>query len=308
MLELREIKCLLALSEQLHFGRTARELYMSQSRVSRTVSEMERKVGGRLFERTSRTVQLTSLGSELIDRLRPLYEQMTDAYEDVVTRADGAEGTVRLGFVATAGGVYATKLMRAAREALPECRVVLREVPCDDALDLLRQGQTDMLIAQLPVHDADMTVGPLIGKESRVLAVPLDHPLAIRDSVSPADIAEETVFRPVGPGSAHREDPRMPWESPSRPGRQRGQDVRTFQEILTLVAAGQGVAPLTESAARYHARPDTVFVPLTGLPDVHMALIWRSVEENRLVRALAACGRRLTEEAALTRAGAAHSH
>lgn len=301
MLELREIRCVLALSEQLHFGRTAHELRMSQSRVSRTVREAEQKVGGRLFERTSRNVRLTALGAELIDRLRPLYEQMANAYADVVTRTGGASGTIRLGFIGIAGGVHAARLIRTAQDALPDCRLILREVPCGDPLALLHRGQVDAVVVQLPVETRGVTIGPVVGREPRVLAVAPDHRLAGRDSVSVKDIADETVLQPVGAAAEYWRDIRLFWATPPGRGQQHDQEVRTCQEVLSLVAAGQGVAPLTESTARRHARPDTVFVPL-DLPDAQVALVWRSMEENELVRALAACGLRMSEEPVLARA------
>lgn len=296
MLELREIECLITLSEQLHFGRTAHELHISQSRVSRLLRDAEQKVGGQLFDRSSRHVRVTALGQVLIDRLRPLYEQLNDAYSEAVAQSRGTAGTTRLGFTGAAGGGYAAKLIRAARTYAPECRIVLREVPCVDLLGPLRRGEVDMLVARLPIREPDLTVGPVLGHEPRVLAVALDHPLAGRVSVRIEDIAGETVFRLANTAPSYWRDHQVPLVTPAGRTLRLGQEVRTCQEILSLTAAGQGVAPLAESVARYYAQPDVAFVPIRDLPTTSVALVWRTTEENARIRALAYCGRQLGAE------------
>lgn len=119
VLELREIECLITLSEQLHFGRTGSKLRISQSRVSRLLRDAEQKVGGQLFERSSRHVRMTALGKLLIDRLWPLHEGLNDACADAVALSRGTAGTARLGFTGAAGGGYAARLIRSARAYAP---------------------------------------------------------------------------------------------------------------------------------------------------------------------------------------------
>ncbi|WP_079062821.1 LysR family transcriptional regulator [Peterkaempfera griseoplana] len=289
MLELREVECLLTLSEQLHFGRAARELRISQSRVSQTLRHVEQRVGGQLFERTSRQVRLTALGAILVERLRPLYEQMTTAYAEAVAHARGVAGTTRLGFTGAAGGGYAADLVRSVRTHAPECEITLHEVACGDLLGPLRRGEVDILVARLPIDEPDLTVGPLLGEEQRVLAVALDHPAAQLASVSIEEAARDTVFALATTAPAYWRDYHLPLVTPGGRSLRQGQEVQTCQEILSLVAAGRGVAPLAESVARYYAQPDVVFVPIRDLPTTSVALIWRTAEENARIRAVAAC-------------------
>ncbi|MFE4868247.1 LysR family transcriptional regulator [Streptomyces sp. NPDC056682] len=296
MLELREIECLITLSEQLHFGRTGSKLRISQSRVSRMLRDAEQKVGGQLFDRSSRHVRMTALGKLLIDRLRPLYEELNEAYADAVALSRGTAGTARLGFTGAAGGGYAARLIRTARICAPECQVVLREVPCGDFLGPLRRGEVDVLVARLPLNEADLTVGPVLGTERRVLAVALDHPLAQRSFVHIEDIADETIFRLASTAPGYWQDHQVPRVTPAGRTMRLGQEVQTCQEILSLTAAGQGVAPLAESVARYYAQPDVAFVPIRDLPATSVALIWRTAEENARIRALAYCGRQIGGE------------
>ncbi|WP_205121414.1 LysR family transcriptional regulator [Tenggerimyces flavus] len=95
-MELREIEIFLTLADELHFGRTAERLYLSSSRISQTVRTLEARVGGELFERTSRRVLLTPLGERLRDRLRPAYDEIYRAFAEVREVASGITGQLRI--------------------------------------------------------------------------------------------------------------------------------------------------------------------------------------------------------------------
>ncbi|MFI1253624.1 LysR family transcriptional regulator [Streptomyces netropsis] len=293
MIELREVQCLLALSEQLHFGRAARELQVSQSRVSQTVRKVEQRIGGRLFERTSREVRLTTLGAHFIDQLQPLYKQLVTVYDQAVSDARGLAGATRLGFTGAAGGRYVADLIRALRTDAPEWEIVLREVACGDLLGPLRRGEVDVLAAALPVDEPDLTVGPVIAHEPRMLATALDHPAAQRGSISIEEIADDTVFELANTAPDYWRAFHLPTVTPAGRVLRRGQTVTTCQEILTLAAAGQGVAPMLESVASHYARPDVAFVRIHDLPVAPIALIWRTAEENTRIRALAESAARM---------------
>ncbi|MFF2073808.1 LysR family transcriptional regulator [Kitasatospora sp. NPDC058162] len=297
MLDLQEMRTLLALGEELHFGQAARRLGVSQSRVSQTLRDVERRIGGRLFERTSRQVRLTGLGASLIDRLKPLYQEMATVYSDTVAQARGVDGRLRLGFTGAAGGAYASGLIRAGRAYAPECDITLHEVACSDLLGPLRRGEVDVLVVRLPIEEPDITVGPVIGLESRLLAVALDHPVAERQSISIEEIAHETVFALANTAPDYWRDFHVPLATPGGHPLRRGQEVQTCQEILSLVAAGKGVAPLAESVARYYAQPDVAFVRIHDLPPAPVTLIWRTAEENARIRALAECAARMADTA-----------
>ena len=115
-MDLAQIEAFLILCEELHFGRTAERLYVSQPRVSRLIADLESDIGGVLFERTSRRVALTPLGVRLRDRLAPVYEQLTAALAEARTAARSPAGLLRLGFAATTAGPPA-----AGWSGLPAC-------------------------------------------------------------------------------------------------------------------------------------------------------------------------------------------
>ncbi|MGW9048132.1 LysR family transcriptional regulator [Streptomyces lydicus] len=295
MFELREIKCVLVLSEQLHFGRTARVLHVSQSRVSQTVADIEQRLGAQLFERTSRRVVLTALGIDLIAQLRPLYEQLTALYSETVAMARGMDGTLRLGFVGAAAGRHATDLTKEFQRMVPECGVTLHEIHFDDLFGPLRRNEVDLMVVRLPVREPDLKVGPVIASESRVLAVPLGHPVAMRQSVSFEEVAAETVFSAAGTAPDYWWEYHVPSETPDGRKLRRGQQVSTCHEVLSLVAAGHGVAPMSESAAHYYYRSDVAFVHINDLPPTHVSLVWRAAAENKKIRALLRCATQQVE-------------
>jgi DNA-binding transcriptional LysR family regulator len=126
--ELREIEVFLVLSEELHFGRTAERLHLSQSRVSQSIQAMESRVGGALFERTSRRVRLTALGAQLCDGLRPGFDQIRRAVAEARDTACGPSGELRIGLLTlAAGGAAFDTLVGGFEQRFPACRVEVLE-------------------------------------------------------------------------------------------------------------------------------------------------------------------------------------
>src|ERR1700754_2831160 len=104
MLERHELDAFVTLAEELHFGRTAQRLRVSTTRVSQTISKRERRVGVPLFNRTSRRVELTAVGRDLYDDVRPAWAQIGAAFQRAVEAGRGVFGTLNVGFVGAAGG------------------------------------------------------------------------------------------------------------------------------------------------------------------------------------------------------------
>jgi DNA-binding transcriptional LysR family regulator len=269
----------LTLAEQLHFGRTAEKLLVSQARVSQVLKRVERGIGADLFHRTSRRVELTPLGRQLHAELGPLYAEMERAVNRAKAAARGIDGVLRVGFLGSGAGQLTRDIQRTFRERAPGCEVRMREVQFADPLGPLRAGEVDVLFTRLPVEEPDLTVGPTVTSESRVLAVPCHHPLAHRERVSLEDAAGERFFGVAGGAApAYWWDAHVPRRTPGGAVLERGQDVSTFQELLSLIAACQGVSPLVASVATYHPRPDLAYVPLTDVEPSEVALVWRTGE------------------------------
>ncbi|GAA0937487.1 LysR family transcriptional regulator [Nonomuraea longicatena] len=285
-MELRDIEIFLTLAEELHFGRTAERLHVSQARVSQAVSRQERRIGVALFDRTSRRVALTPVGRRLREDLRQAYDLLQEGLARAEASGLGAARTLRLGVFGHAG--YELRpLVEAFRARYPGSDVQFSEVTGGDPFAALRAGDADAHVLWLPVAEPDLTVGPTVLVGGRVLAVSAGHPLAERGSASLEDLADNHVAD-LGPAAPEYWVASMiPIRTPLGRRIPRGPVARTFHEILALVAAGDCVHPLGEIAARYNSPPGVVFVPVHDAPALRFALVWPSSGDSRPIRALA---------------------
>jgi DNA-binding transcriptional LysR family regulator len=276
--ELREIRVFLTLCEELHFGRTAERLRISQTRVSQTIQELEAKIGAPLFERTSRHVALTGGGARLHEEVVPAYEQMTGVLRRAHAASGEITGTLRVGqLTAPSGGPRLLRIVEAFSARHPACEVEVSSASLEDPFGDLRRGEMDLMASWLPLEQPDLVVGPVLFSEQRVLLVSRDHPLAGLSEVSLEDLADYRVPRmPRIPNELH--EVWFPSRTPS--GRVipsvelhlRGQDVG---HLAARIARREFVHPTVPSTARYLADPSLVCVPINGLPPLRSGLVWR---------------------------------
>jgi DNA-binding transcriptional LysR family regulator len=284
-----QIEAFLVLCDELHFGRTAERLHVSQPRISRLVAALESTIGGALFDRTSRRVTPTPLGAQLRDELLPAYEQLTTALAAARTAARSPAGPLRLGFAATTAVPAVDQLVMAFERAHPDCTVSLREVPLVDSYTPLRSGEIDVLACWLVLDEPDLTLGPTIAEYPRVLAVAADHQLAHEQSVSVEVLGDYPVPNWAYEGTADRVRQAMvPSHTPSgRPVRIHPTPIRTVGETASLIARGQVVAPTVTSMRHRFGNNQITLVPIHDLPPMPLGLIWCTSHENTRIRALA---------------------
>ncbi|MDT0343137.1 LysR family transcriptional regulator [Streptomyces litchfieldiae] len=268
-LEIREIECFLALAEELHFGRAGERLYVSGTRVSQLLSALERRIGARLVERTSRRVALTPLGERFLAELRPAYAALRETIEAARAAARGISGKLRIGFQGTSD----ERLLRAIaafESAHPGVTTEVSEIPLADPFGPLRRGEVDAAVVLLPMAEPDLVLGPVFPPQRQTLAVSVRHPFAGREALTADDIAvtDAAMIAPDLPAPEY-------WRRAQAPTNRPGPRVRTLQEGLGLVAAQRGVMLLCRPTAEYHGRWDIAFVPVTGLPDSMLGLVTR---------------------------------
>ncbi|NGY62616.1 LysR family transcriptional regulator [Lentzea sp. NEAU-D13] len=277
-MERREIEIFLALAEELHFGRTAQRLLVSQARVSQTIARLERRFGVALFERTSRRVALTPVGAALYADVRAGHDRIERGVAAAVAAGRGITGVLTVGLEAPAVAELAAPVFTRFREKNPGVEIVFRETGFTDPLDLLRSGEVDVAVTNAPVgpDEAGLEEGPLLYTEPVVLAVAREHRLAARTAVTLDDLDGEVVFRAGRRAAPYRRDPEPP--APA-----------TLLDLMARVAAGEGVCPLAAHAADYFARPTLAMVPFAaGSPPVRWVLCWRTGARTARVAALAA--------------------
>jgi DNA-binding transcriptional LysR family regulator len=273
--ELREIRVFFALAEELHFGRTAERLQLTPSRISQTLRELETKLGGRLVNRTSRSVALTPLGERFLDEAKPAYEQLRRALERTQASNHTLDGSLRLGLLAAnSGGPHLTALLDLFEQRHPECEVIVSEVFFTDPLGPLRRGEINVMATRLPIEQPDLTVGPTLAREPMVLAVARDHPLADRHRVSIEELADYRVA-PITDSPKELIDAVMPRRTPrGRQIRRLSRRPRTPHELTTLIVRGRIVHPTVPSFAEYFGHPGIVYVPISDMPPLKSGLVW----------------------------------
>jgi DNA-binding transcriptional LysR family regulator len=291
-----EIEVFLVLAEELHFGRTAERLHLTQSQVSRLVARLERRSGGALFERTTRRVRLTPLGEQVRSGLRPGYTQITEALEAARAASQGVTSDLRIGCTVTVGGPALSRLTEEFCARYPGCEVTLHELEWRDPYAELRRNEVDVIVNWLAVDEPDMTAGPVIDYRERVLAVGHGHRLAGRESVSAEDLGDEEAHDLPPNFPAALGDAIIPPFTPSGRPIRRMQPIHSMEDVITLVARGRIVHPTMAGISLFH-RPDIALVPIRDLPPMPLGLIWCTAHENARIRALAAVAAALIDAA-----------
>jgi DNA-binding transcriptional LysR family regulator len=282
-----EMKVFLALAEELHFGRTAERLYLPQPRVSRLIVSLEREVGGTLFERSTRRVRLTPLGRDLRDRLRPAYQEMLRALAAAKAAAQAPDGVLRIGFTASTEGQALNRLVGTFTRNYPTCHIEFCEAALFDPYRDLRGGEIDVLVNWSLRGEPDLTYGPLIDLQERVLLVAADHPVASKDSVSVEILAdfELASVPPTLPESIR--DTFIPPATPAGKPTRRTVPIQSMSEAIALIASGRIAHPTVTSMAEKLHRADIALVSIHDLPPVPLGLVWCTAHENARIRAFA---------------------
>ena len=284
-IELRELRIFLVLAEELHFGRTAERVGISQPGVSQAMRVLESRLGVKVFDRTSRRVRLTPAGEALRHGLVPALAAVDQALAETSELSSAVRGLLRIGFVLTTEGPALSRLSAAFQARYPGCEVRLQEVETFDAYRGLRRGDIDVLCNWLAVDEPDLTAGAVFAYYQRALAVATSHRLACRSTVSAEDLAGEEVALLPASTPAAVYDLLVPPRTPSGRPIRRTQPVQTINEILSLVARGRIVHP-TSSTVPIFNRDDLVLIPLAGLPPLPLGLVWCTSRESPRIRAL----------------------
>jgi DNA-binding transcriptional LysR family regulator len=286
---MERIRAFVVVAEELHFGRAAARLHLTQPPLSRQIMLLEQEVGVSLLDRGGRAVKVTPAGRVFLAearRILRLAEESTLAVRRIPT---GTGGTLVIGFTAVAVHGYVRAFLRRAGEELPHLDLVLRELVTADQVEGIASGDIDLGFIRPPVT-RDGLLSRVVQSERLLLAAPVDSPFAERGR--PADIAELdghplVMYSPVESRYFYELLLGVTVRAQARP--RYVQYVSQVHTMLALVQAGVGLAIVPESATAMH--PDGVaFVDLVDgqSPPVELAAAWRADMDNpALARALA---------------------
>ena len=283
-IELREIRVFLALADELHFGRAAERLGVTQSRVSQSLRALEAKLGERLVHRTSRRVALTAAGERFRADVAPAYERLAG-----VLRGATQTATLRIGLLTSiTTGPGLIELIGVFEERHPGCGVEVKELALSDRWEPLRAGDVDVIAGRRADDEPDLVTGPTLAHERWMLAVGADHPLSGRSEVTTDDIADYEVSDTRGMVPAELRGVVVPEHAASgRPLKRRRLKHHDWSELTTMVARGRLVHPTTASIAEQFPRPGIACVPIADLPAWDSALVWRRNDRSPWLRSFA---------------------
>ena len=277
-IELRPLRYFVAVAEEMHFGRAAARLHMTQPPLSQTIQALESQLGTPLFSRTRRSVALTAAGRALLPEAQRLLMQAESLPALVQRAAAGESGQLRLAFVSSADYSVLPIALREFRSAYPAVQIDLREATSDVQLEELAAGNIDLGILIPPVPDKLKTIldyFPVL-TEPLVLALPADSKLATATrKVSLKSFAGLPLIifpRRLAP-ALHDQILGCFREAGLTPSIE--QEAIQMQTIVGLVAAGMGIALVPQSVSNLK-RPGVEYRALKeASPLVEIGLAWR---------------------------------
>ena len=280
-IELRLWRQFVAVADELHFGRAAARLHMTQPPLTQAIAGLERLLGARLFDRTKRSVALTATGAALLPEVRDLLARAQVLPGRARAAAAGEVGRLRLAFVSTVGFDLLPRWVSAFRHTWPSVALELIEATGDIQQKLLTQGEVDAgFLLHAPGFSPPGLAQLSLSQEPMVLALPQSHALAGHTALAlGAVLAEPLVMFPrrILPsvydavfGLYHAAGRSPPV----------AQEAIQMQTIVNLVSAGLGVAWVPASVCQFQ-RPGVVYRPVHAprgqiMPTCETSLVWRA--------------------------------
>ncbi|MGL6337824.1 MAG: LysR family transcriptional regulator [Waterburya sp.] len=272
-MELRHLKYFVAVAEELHFGRAAAKVQITQPVISDQIRRLEQELGVKLFFRTKRTVELTEPGKLLLKEAKQILERVEKAVSTVQKADRGELGSLIIGYTGPAFYTLLPKIIRSFRDRYPQVELVLKEICTNEQVEALNAEDIEVGFLHPPV-DGDFEFISIM-REKMVLALPENHPLATLTKVPISKLSDQPFIlfpRKVGPSLYNRLFSLC---------QQAGFCPKVVQEVtpqptmIGLVAAGIGVSFVSESLQNLN-RPGVVYRELDVVtPELELVAAWK---------------------------------
>jgi LysR family hydrogen peroxide-inducible transcriptional activator len=276
---LTELRYIVAVAREKHFGRAAEACYVSQPTLSVAIKKLEEELDVKLFERGTSEVSVTPLGEAIVRQAQAVIEQAA-AIKDIAKRGkDPLDGALRLGIIYTIGPYLLPELVRHAIERVPQMPLMLQENFTVKLLEMLRTGELDCAIMAEPFPDTGLAVAPLYD-EPFMVAVPKNHPLAARDRISSEELKKETMLL-LGTGHCFRDHvlevcPEFARFASDAEGIRKSFEGSSLETIKHMVASGMGVTVVPQLSVPSEPQGLVRYVPFSDpVPTRRVVLVWR---------------------------------
>jgi len=276
---LTELRYIVAVARERHFGRAAEACFVSQPTLSVAVKKLEEELDVKLFERGSAEVSVTPLGEEIIRQAQSVLEQ-AQAIKEIAKRGkDPLAGPLRLGVIYTIGPYLLPELVRTAIAQVPQMPLMLQENFTVKLLEMLRAGELDCAILAEPFADTNLAIAPLYDEPFQV-AVPRTHHLASHVRIQAEELKRETMLL-LGSGHCFRDHvldvcPEYARFSSDAEGIRKSFEGSSLETIKHMVAAGMGVTVVPRLSVPAEPHPHIAYVPFEEpVPSRRVVLAWR---------------------------------
>jgi DNA-binding transcriptional LysR family regulator len=294
-LNLHLVRYLVAVVDEGHFGRAAEKLYISAPALSQQVRKLEHTLGVELIDRSAHPVRPTTAGHRFLAEARHALAAADRAVAAVEAHRRELAATLRLGFITASAGPRIRHLIDELRREVPDVSVQRVELAWPQQASAVCDGVVDAALVRPPIADTTGLRLDVVHHEPRIVALPLTHRLATREAVELADLDGETHV------TGDEADPSWVrwWACDPRPSGVPvcyGPSVRTMDELLETVAAGQAIAITGGFVANGYRHPEVTFVPITDVEPCPISLCTRAADTSTLVTALRTAARSLHAE------------
>lgn len=276
---LTELRYIVAVAREKHFGRAAEACFVSQPTLSVAIKKLEEELDVKLFERGANEVSVTPLGEEIVRQAQSVIEQAAGIKEIAKRGKDPVSGPLRLGVIYTIGPYLLPDLVKQAIERVPQMPLMLQENFTVKLLDMLRTGELDAAIMAEPFPDTGLAVAPLYD-EPFMVAVPKGHPLAKRKRISAEELKQETMLL-LGTGHCFRDHvlevcPEYARFSSDAEGIRKSFEGSSLETIKYMVASGMGVTVVPQLSVPKDQQSHVMYIPFTPpAPTRRVVLAWR---------------------------------
>ncbi len=286
MFDISQLRCFVAVAEELHFGRAAQRLNMTQPPLSRQVQLLEHIIQATLLERTSRSVRLTAAGRSFLPEAKRILKLAESAAEVARRISQGKIGSIKIGYTAVTAYSFLPRLVTACRVRMPEIDLSLKEMVSGEQIEALSTGQIDVALLRPPVQRPEFESAK-VASESLLAAIPENNELA-RQRVIDLAVFDKQPFIMYSPHeSRYFHDLLVSQFSRAQILPRYVQHLGQIHSIMALVRAGLGCGIVPESAASLHFE-GVVLKPLklAEPTDVELFVVWRRDTDHPLVPAL----------------------
>ncbi len=280
---LTELKYIVAVAREKHFGRAAEACFVSQPTLSVAIKKLEEELDVKIFERGASEVSVTPLGEQIVRQAQQVIEQAAAIKEIAKLGKDPVSGPLRLGIIYTIGPYLLPDLVRQAIGRVPQMPLMLQENFTAKLLEMLRTGDLDCAIMAEPFPDNGLAVAALYDEPFQA-AVPTAHPLASRSEISAEELKNETMLL-LGTGHCFRdhvlevcpEYARFASNTGElREGIRKSFEGSSLETIKYMVASGMGVTVVPQLSVPKDPQPHICYVPFSApVPTRRVVLAWR---------------------------------